>query len=346
MRGVIKIIKFLPVILFLLPVSPAFAQEKKDTLSIYRKIKKVAYKSKITKLLYHAVFVDPAPTKVATKPLSEDQRRDFALTRFNGKIIRHISIEVLDPFGHSVNDTTVNSDAAVEKNPFQKLGNRVHTSTRNFIIRNFLLFKEGDVLNTFYITESERMLRTAGYINDARIYIIPLRDFSRDSVDIKVLVQDKWSIVVPVVITSSTARATFRDRNFLGLGQQFEQSYSYNIYSDFYEYNTRYRINNISNTYISSEIFYRHNRDFSQAGISFDRPFYSPVARWAGGLSVNRAWNFFNYMDTNQVPRRHDLDYYTYDVWGARSFTPPIKGIRNINNNIVVGLRHVNTYFL
>lgn len=297
-------------------------------------------------MLYHSIFVDPAPAKVTTKPLGDDQRRDLALTRFNGKIIRHIDIEVLDPFGYSVNDTTINNDTAVERNPFQKIGNRLHTSTRGFIIRNFLLFREGDILNTFLVTESERILRTAGYINDARIFIIPLKDISRDSVDIKVLVLDKWSVVVPVVITPSSIRATFRDRNFLGLGQQFEQSYSYNIYSDQYEYNTRYRINNISNTYISSEIYYRNNRDFSQVGIAFDRPFYSPVARWAGGLSVNRSWSFFNYMDTNQNKHQYDLDYYNYDVWGARALSLPIRSLRKPNNNIIVGLRYLNTHFL
>lgn len=345
MAGVKTVLKFLPVILFLLPMSHAIAQNK-DTLAIYRKIKKTAYKTKVTKLLYHSIFVDPAPAKVTTKPLGDDQRRDLAMTRFNGKIIRHIEIEVLDPFGYSVNDTAVNHDTAVIRGPLRELGNRVHTSTRDFVIRNFLLFKEGEVLNTFLVAESERILRTAAYINDARIFIEPLKGFSRDSVDIKVLVLDKWSVVVPVVVTSSTVRVTFRDRNFLGLGQQFEQSYSYNVYSSNYEYNTRYRINNISNTYISSEIYYRHNRDFSQAGIAFDRPFYSPLARWAGGVSVNRSWSYFNYIDTNQTERRHDLDFYSYDVWGAKAFTPPLRSLNNPNNNIIVGLRYLNTHFL
>ena len=46
-----------------------------DTLAIYKKIKKVTSKHKFTRLLYDAVFVDPAPQQYENKPLSDQQKR-------------------------------------------------------------------------------------------------------------------------------------------------------------------------------------------------------------------------------------------------------------------------------
>src|SRR5688572_9655668 len=87
---------------------------QRDTLAIYGKIRKFAYKTKFTKMIYHAVFVDPAPQKYEKKPLSDKQTKSDPNAAFKGKIIRNVTIEVYDPFGFSVNDTTQR-----EINPFQ-----------------------------------------------------------------------------------------------------------------------------------------------------------------------------------------------------------------------------------
>ena len=57
--------------------------------------------------------------------------------RNEGKIIRQIIIETLDPFGYAVD----NYKDAPEKG-FEKFGNGLHLKTKNWTIRNLLLFKK------------------------------------------------------------------------------------------------------------------------------------------------------------------------------------------------------------
>src|SRR5688572_7128636 len=132
------------------------APERGDTLDIYRKIKKLAYKSRVTKLVYHSIFVDPAPRVYEVKPLSDKQKKEDPVQKYKGKVIQNIYIEVLDPFGYSIHDTLKRKTY-----PLQELGNRYHVTTRHRIIRNMLLFEEEDTLDPLKISESERLLRAA-----------------------------------------------------------------------------------------------------------------------------------------------------------------------------------------
>ena len=210
-----------------------------DTLSVYKKIKRIAYKHKATTLLYHAIFVEPVPKKYDKKPLSDEQKKVDPNLKYEGKIIRNIEIVTYDPFGFSVNDTNHR-----EINPLQKIGNHYHIKTRDRIINNLLLFKNNDPIDLLVINESERILRQTAYINDARIYII--RSPSRDSVDIKVMVADKWNIDIPVSGGISGGHLTVRNRNVLGLGQRYEQYVAYNV-NGAYEFTGRNTIGNIGN---------------------------------------------------------------------------------------------------
>ena len=56
----------------------------KDTLRFYKKIKKMAYRHRLTKDLYHAIFVDPAPRSYEEKPLSDQQKTEDPNAKFVG----------------------------------------------------------------------------------------------------------------------------------------------------------------------------------------------------------------------------------------------------------------------
>jgi len=310
----------------------------KDTLALYKKIRKFAYKRRVTILLYHAIFVDPTPQKYDVKPLSDQQKKKDPDLKYKGKIIRKIEVEVYDPFGYSVNDTT-----RKEINPFQKLGNHYHITTRKRIIRNLLLFQTNDTLELIKISESERLIRAARYVSDARIYVIKNQ---RDSVDIKVVVQDKWTIDAPGSGGITGAHLTLRDRNIFGSGQRLEQYVSYNINGD-YEFTGRHTIANISNSFISSDIFYTTTQDKTQTGVSFDRPFYSALSKWAGGAAGAKTWGTYIYTSPleNEI-RKTELDYYNLDVWIGRSInTGTGKNINRRFNNFVTAFRYAETQY-
>jgi len=315
--------------------------QTQDTLSIYKKIEKIASKHKATTLLYDAIFVEPVPKQYEKKPLSDKQKKTDPYLKYEGKIIRKIDIIVNDPFGYSVNDTS-----RKKINPLQKIGNHYHIATRHKIIRNLLLFKQNDKIELLKINESERLIREANYTNDSRIYIDAVRG-SKDSVDILIVVTDKWTLDAYASGNIAGGHVTLRERNILGTGQQYTQYLGNNFRSGAYQYNGNYAVGNIKNTFISSSVFYTTSKDLTSAGFSLDRPFYSALAQWAGGVASTKAWGTYTQVDTiEHFEKKIRLDYISSDVWIAKHFNPGTgKRINRKNINIVVALRYADTHF-
>ncbi|MFY9310836.1 MAG: hypothetical protein WAQ28_17445 [Bacteroidia bacterium] len=313
----------------------------KDTLAFYKKIKDIAYRHRATILLYHAIFVEPAPKEYEKKPLSDEQKKTDPNLQYECRTIRNINIVVYDPFGYNVNDTTVKS-----LNPFQKLGNHYHVSTRQRIIRNMLLFKKNDPVEMLVINESERIIRSTGYINDARIYIEEI-DGTQDSVDVTVVASDKWTLDAYVSGSMRGGHLTLREKNILGTGQLYSQYLGYDLPSANYEYRGNYSVQNIKNSFVSSSFFYTTTKDATVLGGSFDRPFYSALAKWAGGIAANKAWGTFTKVDTlEKTVEKFRLDNITTDIWVARNINPGTgKRINRRNINIVVTARCMDNHF-
>lgn len=313
----------------------------KDTLIVYKKIQRIAYKHKLTTLLYKAIFVEPVPKKYEKKSLSDVQKQTDPNLKFEGRIIRNIDVLIYDPFGYSVNDTT-----RKEINPFQKAGNKYHVNSRHKIIKNLLLFKKNDSVELLVINESERIIRDASYINDCRIYITAVRG-TRDSVDLLIVANDKWTLDATVSGSFTGGHARLRERNILGSGQQYSQFVGYDLKTGNYDYRGDYVVGNIKNTFISSSVYYTTTKDITSTGFSLNRPFYSALAKWAGGISGNKIWATYTQVDTiEHFVKKHRLDYISTDVWVARSFNPGTgKKINKRNINIVVALRYAETQF-
>ncbi len=334
----IKYYRRLLLCLILFSFAGLHAQER-DTLNIYKKIKRSASKHKVSKLLYEAIFVEPIRQQYEKKPLSNEQKKRDPNAKYVGKIIRTITIIVYNPFGYSVNDTFTRNT-----NKLQRTGNKLHIRTRHRIIRNILLFGPDDTVQLIRITESERLLRQAGYINDARITIVG--DRKADSVDVVVKVLDKWSLDVTVSGGTTGGWIRFRDRNLSGLGHTYEQRIGYYTTTG-YDYRGNYNISNIKNTFITSNLYYATTKAETKIGISFNRPFYSPLTRWAGGVEGNRIWGRYLYTDTVEPKERYvPLDYYNYDFWLARSYALGKRKRTEKNSNIITGLRYSELRYL
>jgi hypothetical protein len=315
----------------------------RDTLKLYKQIKRIAYKHRATILLYHAIFVDPAPRKYEEKPLSDQQKVEDPNVKYAGKYIRHIYVHVYDPFGYSVNDTT-----SKITNPYQKLGNKYHITTRHRIIQNLLLFRSDDTVDLLKFTESERLLREARYINDARIYIVNAAD-SSDRVDVKIVVHDRWTVDAPVSGSMTGGHVTLRDRNLAGSGQVYEQYVGYTIPTNYYDYRGKYNIANIKHTYISSDLYYSTTRDETKTGFSFERPYFTALAMWAGGISGSKTWGTYEYTDSTEgapYKKRVPLANISYDTWAAVNYKPGTGKRKNRRlSNVVLALRCAGTRY-
>ncbi len=317
-----------------------YAQQSADTNNIYVRLKKYAYKRKLTRMAFDAVFVDPQPMEYPTKPESTQKKNVNPYLKYEGKTIRTIHILVFDPFGYSVNDT-----ALKKIKRFQKAANQLHITTRQWVIHNRLLFRENEEVEALEISETERMLRQTVYVNDARIEV--KRTKSRDSVDVYVYVHDKWPITAPVNIISPTSgNFTIRNKNLFGVGQQFEQ-YTSAKYPNEYLFNGYYQIANIDETFISARGYYEAGTNGTLVGINFDRPFYSPLAKWAGGLAMNKSWRYYLYSKPeSQTQEKLNLDFTGFDVWGAKSTKLSTdSSIFNLSTNIITGIRYYQNTF-
>lgn len=314
--------------------------EKNDTLKFYKKLKKVAYKRKFTKFVFHTIFVDPAPLKYEKKPLSDKQKQEDPNLKFSGSIIRSIEIIVLDPFGYSANDTT-----RTLVNPIQKAANKTHIKTSRWVVKNRLLFKKNEPIELLKITETERLLRQANYINDARIFLSNSMD-KTDSVDIIIIVHDKWTIDPTISVGSAGGNLRLRDKNLLGMGHTFEQKVGYYSATG-YRISGKYSFSNIKNTFISSDIFYFNSQPTTELGISFQRLFFSPLTKYAGGVYFLKTWGTFTFYDSIQSRTfNYNLDYYNSDFWIAKSYTP-VKGksIDSRSSKIIGGVRYADMKF-
>ena len=103
-------------------------------------------------------------------------------------------------------------------------------------------------------------------------------------------------------------------------GQQFQQYARYSRPKNAFDYSGYYNISNLDNTFISSGISYQTDLNGTSASIVFDRPFYSPLARWAGGAQATKAWRPYNYLDPVElIYKDMSLDNFYYDIWAAKN---------------------------
>lgn len=282
-----------------------------DSVQVYKKIETYSEKRKFTKQLHRLLFRSTTTKKRQPRALSINRNHE----NFQGKIIRKITIETLDPFGYSEIDT-----ARKPKNDLERLGNFVHIKSKQFAIRDWLLIKKNQPLDSLLLKESERLVRSQRYVR--RVVITPIAISNNpDSVDVRVRVLDSWSMVPNATISSSRATYKLYDRNFLGLGHTANQVYRRDHVSGNDAYSFLYTVPNIKRTYISSEVQYQMDLDRNyEKRISFSRPFYSPYAKWAAGASALQNFQRDSLPSTTGAQALQSVKYSDWDFWGSYAF--------------------------
>ncbi|SHL47059.1 hypothetical protein [Flavobacterium chilense] len=266
-------------------------KEKKDSTEVYTKIKNYSKKNKFTQTLHKLLFRTNKPRKKEEILVQNDT------TDFSGKIIRNINIITLDPFGHSVTDTT-----QMPRNWGERTGNRLHLKTKRIAILNLLLFKKNAPYDTYKVQESERLIRSQKYVTAVRI-TNKLAGVASDSVDVTIRVLDSWSTIPKFSISSNQFSLGVKEKDFFGSGQQLEYRYTSRFDDGRNANEVTYTIPNIKNTYIGTTLYYKMDLDNNYTkSINIERLFYSPLTKWAGGVLVGQ--NFRK--DTLQAP---DMTY-------------------------------------
>ncbi|MDN3593348.1 hypothetical protein [Zunongwangia endophytica] len=313
-------------------------------LSFYKRLQERTKNSKFTRMLYDLMFdpVDPANSKKATKKIEDQLQRDFK--QYQGKSIRDIKINSLDPFGYSEKDTAVRPTKGI-----QKIGNVLHARTKSFTVRGLLLIEKNTKLDSLQILESERVLRAQKYIRRALIRPVILED-DPDSVDLYVYVLDSWSLSVDGDVSSRKVELRIREYNSFGLGHQTTLAYKQGYDDEIgFGYTVGYRAQNLFDTYINAEAIRDLEVDKSYKNYaSIDREFYSPYARWAGQLSMRENLYKENiYHQELDTLLREPLKFRDFNAWGAYAIPIANKDSEEkLPTNLVIAGRFTKRFYM
>ncbi|PJJ64559.1 BamA/TamA family outer membrane protein [Chryseobacterium geocarposphaerae] len=309
-------------VLFLSYFSCFNAQEKKD--SLYYKIEEFSDKRKVTKFFHRFIFrreADSASVKTTTEKLLQET--------YNGRHIRTIRIQTIDPFGYGSEDKKEKSKW------YDWFTNHLHANTKVSTVNNYLLFKEGEEYNAQKIYESERLLRTMPFINRVNISISDSTS-SKDSIDVVVKVLDSWSLKPRLSYSGSKIGLGLTEENVLGLGHEFDFLYRNDSKEKQNYLLGSYTAYNLFGSYINAQIL--GERDFSKnERINFNvtRDFFSPLTKWAGGLS------FEYFMRNVLLPTESETTFpeaqikvYSQDLWGGYQIPVSSDPSEKVSSNI------------
>ena len=184
------------------------AQKKttnKDSIKVYQNLENYSNKSKFRKFVYKLLFKTTKKSK-PSKITKQEILNKKSFDKHEGKIIRNINIETLDPFGYSIDNVDDKPEKGVEN-----FGNSIHLKTKNWTIRNLLLFKKNEPLDSLITKESERLIRSQRYVRSVIIKPVEIVN-SKDSVDISIRVLDSWSLIPTGAISGSQGNFEIKER--------------------------------------------------------------------------------------------------------------------------------------
>jgi len=294
--------------------------------------------------MYRLIF-NQVTAELKNKPLKKKEYKKLIqkpYSTFEGKIIRNIGVVTLDPFGYSITDTAVR-----KQNFLYKAGNWMHIKTQGITIRNLLLIHRNQPFNSLLVKESERLIRNQKYVHEVSFSVVASGPKS-DSVDIFIRELDNWTIIPEGSISTSRINVGLTDKNFLGTGHEFQNAFSRNFAKGINSFNTNYSVPNFRNSYISAK-FHLGIDGYGNFSRSFDinRPFFSPLAKWAAGISFASQTKKDSLEDINSVYVPVNLKFRTQDYWAGKAlqlFKGNTEG--ELVTNLILATRYLHIRYL
>lgn len=216
---------------------------------------------------------------LATLPVAaQDPLPPFDQLEADGAIIGEIRIDAQNVF---------DLDDPHENNFVFRLANRIHVTTRPWLIRRLLLFKSGERLSHRLIEETERVIRASSSVYD--VSIRPVR-YENGVVDLEVRTRDTWTLEPGAQLSRSGGKTTggfnLKEGNLAGTGTRLEIERTKDVDR------TGSRLNLGHDHLFDGWTRINFERASFNDGSSFllnaERPFYSLDTRWAAGANVSR----------------------------------------------------------
>jgi hypothetical protein len=193
-----------------------------------------------------------------------------------GLTVGKIRLETQDIFSRS---EVAEADALL--GILRRTMNGLHTNTRHHVLRQELLFREGDPFDPEDLAETERNLRELGFLN--RIRVVPTDTTSEGRVDILVSVRDSWSLQTNLTYTRSSGGDTrwslqASEKNFLGYGVTLGAGLGADENGSYW--NLWFRKRRISRLGLLVGVDYFQRSDGHYRNLFVHRPFYAQNDSW------------------------------------------------------------------
>lgn len=211
--------------------------------------------------------------------------------------------EVLEAMGATIGkivllkDNVFDPSEPAEDKWLYQLANRWHVVTRDAVIRQQLLFEEGDRFSQRLLDESARLLRRNDYLFTATVE--PLR-YADGVVDIAVRTRDVWTLRPGISMSRSggenKTRASLSETNLLGTGAHLRLAYTDDV--DRQSTSFLFSDNNLGESWLSLALELSDNSDGNTAALDLLRPFYALDSHWSAG---------FQFLDDAREDRLYEL---------------------------------------
>lgn len=206
-----------------------------------------------------------------------------------------------------------------ENNWLYRWANKLHIRTKERVIKQQLLFNEGETFSKRLAEESERILRSNKYLYDA--WITPLQR-EDGTVDLEVRTRDVWTLKPGFSFARSGGEnrtlIKLEELNLFGWGQQVLVARAED--ADRESTLFTFRDKNLGRSWTQLRLQYADSSDGHWNELSLIRPFYALDARWTAGVSGSDFDIERRLYDLGEKAAefRHEREYFTaFGGWSA-----------------------------
>ncbi len=205
-----------------------------------------------------------------------------------------------------------------EDKALYRLANALHIQTRASTIRQLLLFKPGDPYDARLLQESERLLRSTGYLRDATIRPLACPD---GEAEIEVVTQDVWTLKPGLSFGrkggKNSSSLGLQEANLLGWGTQLGLDIKSGV--DRHTRTLFYRDPQVGGSRWDLAGQYARNSDGGARSLALERPFYALDTRNAVGVSWRRETRVDSVYEQGQVVGQYQTTERFAKLYGGLS---------------------------
>ena len=238
------------------------------------------------------------------------------LNRNRGKTIASITIQPLEVFGPTFDDTLRQAQTTIGK-----FGNALQTKTNPRIIMKNVIVNVGDTVDVEYILENERTIRAFPFIQDVRFLVLQCEN-DTNMVDIRVITKDIFSFGAGFGLKGiDSGELKLYNHNIWGVGHQISGTVVGNTDKEPYiGWEAYYAIQNIGRNKVNLRTDYYNTYDRKGFIVNFGKEFLYMNTRWGGGMTFTHLDRLNYLVGYDHIVADTTLKYSIFDIWNGYGF--------------------------